>query len=170
MAGFQRRAADGSKDAKWEPGKQVRDLNHYVKQNIKMYLPAPEPGINADALSSVSCDGVKDASPLMSANAMLMYTQAPNSELVNRPALGYSELACNLLAFNINLEEGVRNKIYHSDPDDKTHWMTLWCSAWKAHRLEDVCSVLNNQLAVLHSDGDPKTYTHNTLPKGFLHL
>ena len=103
--------------AEWTAGEPVKGLVHFNKPQVRMYLASPEN--RAEALfSSVINDGIKDASPLMSQAAMLAYTAPKNCELVNKPGWGFSEYAGCLKSFHVNIDEGVRQRIPATFPED----------------------------------------------------
>ena len=153
MGDFSTRSTRGPGQKEWVIKELVKDLLHFVKAQIRMYLASPERLPSAED-SSVVNDLLRGASALMGPQAMVAYTSAKNCELVSRPGLGFSKLSGALPAFSVN--EGVRRKIYPQDTGDASSWMTVWSQAWLKQDMGQAMLVPNNEHPVLRSERVPQ--------------
>lgn len=122
----------------WAVGEKLWEnaVVHKAQGFLRKYpgVPASDDG---GASSSARWECLGKPAAWLSPMALAASLDSGNTELINRPGIGFSELASVLHCQDCAIREGVRDEILH--PALLAKWDSLWC----AHELAAAVKVLN---------------------------
>ncbi|CAE7829280.1 unnamed protein product [Symbiodinium sp. CCMP2592] len=136
-AGFN--AKGSGKGKKWEAGKKLyaNQVYHNSTDVMSRYAGKTRELPNGDSSAVYEC--MAKPQVLASPQALGDILEAYNTELINRPGIGFSELAGSLLSWLDVVQDLGQKKVFHKD--FVAHWQKLA----EEHSLRESCELLNAQ-------------------------
>lgn len=122
---------------KFEAGKRLYGnmLTHNSQDFLAKYPGKPTSDVSSE--SSILWEGLAKTQVLVNPESFAGQLEYTKTELLNRPAIGLSELGGVLVHMNALVTEGVAKKILHPD------FAAKWSVQWEALGLQSAAEVLN---------------------------
>jgi hypothetical protein len=97
----------------WVVGEKLWDNNALHLKSLSKGLEVPS--VDAEGVTSAAVQGLRAPGVWMTPEDLLKHVSAETSELINRPAIGWSMLGAIFETFLINIQEGAKTGLYTAE-------------------------------------------------------